>query len=209
MKPRRTARPHSGAAAADGMRAPLFAALVERIGAGGRWVILDLGPAQATTVAFLTRFRCRLDIVDLPASLDAVNAGRQGDELHRQLDAILPDSRKEPADVVFCWDLLNYLERPAFTALLDHVAERARPGALIHALLAYSATRIPARPGAFLPRMAPGDGNKVLLSDASVSAEQRVAPGYTPEDLARCNYHYRVERGVLLNNGMQEFLFRL
>jgi hypothetical protein len=42
-----------------------------------------------------------------------------------------------------------------------------------------------------------------------VPGRERPAPRYTPEDLARCMPRYSVERGRLLRNGMQEFLFRL
>ena len=45
-----------------------------------------------------------------------------------------------------CWDLLNYLQRPALKALMARVAARSRPGTLVHALIAYSAPRMPARP---------------------------------------------------------------
>jgi hypothetical protein len=34
------------------------------------------------------------------------------------------------------------------------------------------------------------------------------APPYSPEDLAMCMPDYVAERGMLLRNGMQEFLFR-
>ena len=50
-------------------------------------------------------------------------------------------------------------------------------------------------------------------SSASCSTAQpgreRPAPRYSPEDLARCMPRYSVERGRLLRNGMQEFLFKL
>ena len=50
--------------------APLFHSLVAGLGEDRRWVILDLGSARPQTVSLLSRFRCRLDIVDLADSLE-------------------------------------------------------------------------------------------------------------------------------------------
>ena len=47
------------------------------------------------------------------------------------------------------------------------------------------------------------------LSHFGLMPAVRMAPRYTPEDLAHCLPRYRVERARLLRNGMQEFLFRL
>jgi hypothetical protein len=86
---------------------------------------------------------------------------------------------------------------------MECIANRGRPGTLVHALVYYSARRMPARPSSFLPVdeqhieiVAPGDA-------------QRDAPRYSPEDLATCMPRYAVDRARLLRNGMQEFLFRL
>ena len=62
---------------------------------------------------------------------------------------------------------------------------------------------MPERPSTFLP-----------LDDQRIAqhvqpGRERPAPRYSPEDLARCMPRYTVERGRLLRNGMQEFLFKL
>ena len=80
---------------------------------------------------------------------------------------------------------------------------RARPGALVHSLIVYSSSRMPVSPSYYYP-----DEHDCLIN-MPVTGEEREAPRYTPDDLSRCMPGYRVERGMLLNNGMQEFLFRL
>lgn len=193
------------------LRAPLFGALVERMRAGGRWVVLDLGPAQAVTVAFCNTFRCRLDIADLPPELEALNHQEDPKLLSAQAESVLPEQHGETTDVVFCWDLLNYLQRPALTAIMDRIAARARTGSLVHALIVYSNTHMPAQPGRYYPWHDSADesGHEDQLVYMPLTSEQCDAPRYTPDDLAHCMRGYRVERAVLLNNGMQEFLFRL
>jgi hypothetical protein len=187
----------------DALNAPLFHSLIERMHDGGRWVVLDLGPARTETLALLGQFRCRLDIVDLADGVDELNAEPDPRLLRERVEALLPPQRKEPTDLVLCWDLVNYLTRPAFAALMESVATRGRPGTLAHALVFYSAARMPARPGIFVPV------DEHRLVNLSVQPEARNAPRYTPEDLAQCMPRYTVERARLLRNGMQEFLFQL
>jgi len=86
---------------------------------------------------------------------------------------------------------------------MSSVAARGQPGTLVHALIAYAADRMPARPRRFVAL------DEQHLSTAPCTEETRVAPRYTPEDLSVCMPGYKMVRAMLLRNGMQEFLFRL
>lgn len=163
--------------------------------------MLDLGPAQSGIVALLNRFPCRLEVADLAEGLDALNGEADTARLAEMARAELPARGPAPADLVLSWDLVNYLSREAFQVVMDCVAERARPGARVHMLVVYSASRMPSRPSRYEP-----------LADQRLrrhpqSSEERAAPRYTPEDLSRCMSRYRAERGKLLQGGMQEFVF--
>jgi hypothetical protein len=115
----------------------------------------------------------------------------------------LPLRRRESTDLIFCWDLSNYLKRPALTAVMEAIAIRSRPGSLAHALVYYSARRMPQTPSIFVPL----DDQRVM--NVGPPQPERDAPRYSPEDLASCMPRYAVDRARLLKNGMQEFLFRL
>jgi hypothetical protein len=193
------AREPPGAAA---ISAPLFRSLMERMQDDTRRVVLDLGPPRPETVATLGRFRCRLEMAGLAEELDALNAAADPDERHAALATVLPPRRQEAIDVVLCWDLLNYLERPALSALMGQVVERLRPGSMVHALIAYSTPRMSALPG----RIVPCEDHR--LQHFTLTAEERPSPRYSPDDLSRCMPGLVVERAMLLKNGMQEFLFR-
>jgi hypothetical protein len=182
--------------------APLFHRLLEQMNDDARRVVLDLGPARPETVATFGRFRCRLDIASLAEGIDALNGIKDATELAAAMIAVLPPRRAEPTHVVLCWDLLNYLERPVLAALMAELAGRLVEGSLVHALIAYSTPRIAAKPG----RIVPADGQQ--LSFSRLTAEDRPAQRYTPDELSRCMPGYRVDRVMLLRNGMQEFLFR-
>jgi hypothetical protein len=180
----------------------LLRLLVERIETARRVVVLDLGAAHARTLDLFGQFRCRIDIVDINDGLESLRGRSDRADLAAAVESLLPKARGELLDVVLCWDLLNYLERPALAALMAALARRARPGALAHGLIVYRESRMPARPGDY-----------VLLDDYRLrnltpSSSDRAAPRYTPEDLKGCMPDFAIERGRLLGNGMQEFLFR-
>lgn len=184
------------------VNAPLFRRLVASLSEERRLVVLDLGAARAETVALLTPFRCRLEIADLADGLAGLDAEADFNGLRDRAEDLLPPARREPVDIVFCWDLLNYLQRPALTALAERIAARMRPGGFAHALIVYSGTTMPARPSQFGPLC---DGRLVELPTTEA---RRNAPRYTPEDLGKCLKGFRSESAMLLRNGMQEFLFR-
>ena len=191
------------ASSAEALNAPLFHALVDRMHDGARWVVLDLGAARSQTVRLFGQFRCRLDIASLAEGLDALNAEEDPKQLRALVESSLPPRREEATNLVLCWDLLNYLTRPALTAVMDAIAARGRAGTLAHALVVYSEQKMPARPSRFVPL------DEQRLINLSPAPAVRPAPRYTPEDLAHCLPRYTVERARLLRNGMQEFLFRL
>jgi predicted TPR repeat methyltransferase len=184
------------------VNAPLFRRLVESLSAERRTVVLDLGPVRPETVALLTPFRCRLEVADLADGLVVLDQEPDYSLLRAKAEALLPPARQEPTDIVLCWDLLNYLQRPALSALMECVAARMRPGAFAHMLIAYSGTTMPARPSQFAPL---ADGRFIETVTTEV---QRSAPRYSPEDLRHCLRRFTSDGAMLLRNGMQEFLFR-
>ncbi len=184
------------------MNAPLFRRLVESLSDERRSVLLDLGPARPELVALLTPFRCRLDIADVADGLAGLDAEPDPALLREKVEALLPPPGKEPLDIVLCWDLLNYLQRPALSALMAVIAERMRPGAFAHVLIVYSGTRMPLRPSHFSPLP---DGR---LIETVTTEVQRNAPRYSSDDLRQTMRGFTAESVMLLKNGMQEFLFR-
>lgn len=185
------------------VNAPLFRRLVASLSDERRAVILDLGAVRPETVALLTPFRCRLEIADLADGLAGLDAETDWNLLRDLAEALLPPARREPTDIVLCWDLLNYLQRPALSALAERLADRMRPGGFAHALIAYSGTTMPAQPSQFAPL---ADGR--LIETVTTSAVKN-APRYSPEDLGKCMRGFHSESAMLLRNGMQEFLFRV
>jgi hypothetical protein len=187
--------------------APLFHELVTGLDATQRHVVLDLGTASTAMLALLGRSRCRVEIADLAhfGGIDRLNATEPGPTLPNAASALLPSRLPDDAfDLVFCWDLPNYLTLNALLTLMDAIAHRARPGALAHVLIYYSERDMRQHPGRFVPT---ADGDKLI--DYSTTHEAIAAPRYSPEDLDKGMGRFVLDRARLLSNGMEEFLFRL
>ena len=188
------------------LHAPLFQELLAGLDATKRHVILDLGAASTAMLALLGRSRCRVEIADLAhfGGIKNLNMAEHGPALADAAESLLPNPLPENAiDLVFCWDLPNYLTLDALPALMGAIGRRARPGALAHALIFYADRDMKEHPGRFVPT---ADGE---LIDHSASGAVMAAPRYSPEDLGRSMGRFVIERARLLSNGMQEFLFRL
>jgi len=190
-------------AAPEPFNAPLFRSLIERIPEDERWVVLDLGAVCPGIISLFGGHRCRLDIADVSQGLATLDEPMEPADLRTAAEALLPELHAEAADLVLCWDTVNYLSRDGLTALMARVQDRCRPGTLVHALVRYSHSQMPVEPGHYVPQ---GDG---ALMNINLCAEQRDAPRYSPEDLTLCMQGYTIDRAMLLSNGMQEFLFRL
>ena len=111
------------------LNAPLFHKLIEKMEEDRRYVVLDLGPALQQTIAAFRGLRCRLDIVDLADDIERLNGEMERDERHALAEELVGTTTGQPADIVLCWDLLNYLRRPALKAVMKAVADRTRRGA--------------------------------------------------------------------------------
>ena len=186
--------------------APLFHDLVTGLDASKRHVVLDIGTASTAMLALLGQSRCRVEVADLAhfGGVDRLNSAEPGPELASVGESLLPNRHLDDAiDLVFCWDLPNYLTLDALSALMVAVGHRARPGALAHALISYADRDMTMYPGRFIPTP---DGE---LMDHSAAGKAIAAPRYSPEDLSKNMGRFVIDRARLLGNGMQEFLFRL
>jgi hypothetical protein len=184
------------------LRAPLFESLVGGFDDDQRHVVMDLGPARAGMVDRLTQWRCRLDIVNLPEGLGELQAMEDPGEVEQAFRRLLPPMKDDRIEVVFCWNLLNYLRPDLITLLMNVVTERLAPGGRVHALIEYQATRMPGSPGTITP----GEGNTLEVQPSD--APPIKAPRYTYGALEKLMPGLKSERAMLLGNGMQEYLFK-
>ena len=202
----RRARPGVPPGSTAAFHAPLYHDLVAGLDADKRHVVLDLGTASTAMLALLGRSRCCVEVADLAyfGGVDRLNRTEPGPVLAGAAESLLPNRLSDDAiDLVFCWDLPNYLTLNALSALMVAIGQRARPGTLAHALIFYADRDMKEYPGRFVPTP---DGE---LIDHSLASKGVAAPRYSPEDLGKGMGRFVIDRARLLGNGMQEFLFRL
>ena len=181
---------------AERVRVPLLAELLANAPSDRSRVWTDLGKAQAGLVAKLSGGRNRLIVVDLP---DARRAGKS--DWHLPEKVLAPGLWSEPIDIFLCWDLLNYMDAARLNELSCAMARLARSHCKVHALIHYSGTRMAEAPGLY--GLEP-DGQLLIQPVGSASV---ATPRYSPKALEKAMPALHTERTMLLNNGMQEFLF--
>ena len=188
------------------LHAPLFQALINSLDAKRRHVVLDLGAASTEMLALLGRSRCRVDVADLAhfRGIGDLNNAKTGPALADIAESLLPNRlTSEATDLVFCWDLPNYLTLNALSALMAAIARRCRPGSLVHTLIFYAESHMNERPGRYVP------GTSGALVNLAAPTQPIAAPRYSPENLDHSMRPFTIDRARLLSNGMQEFLLRL
>ena len=198
---RATARPPVQEAAQ--LNAPLFRELTRVCDPPERRVVLDLGAATTPMLTLLGRNGCHVQVADIVDGheIRRLNGAEPGRELDELAASMLPrHCAVDPVDLVFCWDLPNYLTLAACSALMRAIAARSRPGTVVHALIVYSERTMPDRPRRYVPT---GDGRLVNHSNPAAMVD---APRLSPETLGNAMRPFTIDRARLLANGMQEFL---
>lgn len=187
-------------------KVPLLDRILDAEPSKQRRTVLDLGgPSQVLLNRLLSAGPCRVEIADLIGSA-ALNALIAADTLESDADdlpgipPLLPEGG-DPLDLILCWDLPNYMSLSAFGRLCAEFAARAAPGCRLHMLVTYAQPEMPASPGRYSLR-----GDRQLERHETDNAMVK-APRYSPEDLGTAVGDFRYERGVLLANGMQEFVY--
>ena len=186
-------------------RAPLFERILQEEESDQRQLVLDLGgPCQSLIDRLSAPRPTRIEIADLVAGgdLDELrHLGPSEDAGLPDLNRFLPQSSGEPLDLILCWDLPNYLNLGTFAELCRLLGNRAAPGCRLHMLIAYSKREMPAQPARYSLK---DDGQLIQKLD---DAETVAAPRYSPEALGEAVGGFDYERGILLANGNQEFLY--
>lgn len=184
---------------------PLFGTLLTQLQNVERCCVLDLGPAVGANVEFFGQLHCKLHIADCGMALahlnDAVGETEGERPFAALLKSMLPLDRLEPVDAILAWDLLNYLDRPLFAALMEHLAPIISGDTWLHTYIG-SRREMAAQPNMYRLTLE----GKVAV--AARDPAQRSCPCYHQLDLRNLMPGFKVARSTLLQNGMQEYLFQ-
>lgn len=167
-------------------------------------VLLDLGPVVGPNLTFFgEQLRCKVYVEDLFADIDRhVRAGTTS-----ALPAFLAtrfDRIEGGVDGILCWDVFDFLDKPAAVALAGQLTRLLRPDGV--ALALFATTPAPAGEE-------PGYTKRTIVDDATVrhrkypAAQGRRAP-LLNRDIGLMFEPARVVEQLLLKTNVREVLIR-
>ena len=164
-------------------------------------VLLDLGPVVGSNVSFFgEQLGCKIFVEDLFADLDRHIREGKLENLPGFLQKRFPQ-KAGGVDGILCWDLIDYLDRPAAQALATELMRVLRPDG---ALLGFFGTAQP-RDTRYTKFIILDD---VTLKYRSYPAARGRQAILLNRDIIRLFSELRVSDSFLLQNNLREVLFR-
>lgn len=167
-------------------------------------VILDLGPVVGQNVTFFgEQLGCKIFVENLYKDIERHIREQKLEELPAFVEKRFPQEDSS-VDGVLCWDVLDYLERPAAQAVARQLARIVRPDG---ALLAQFIATQPATP------QKPEYTRYVVIDQATLqyrpypAARGKQRP-LLNRDIEKMFEPLRVTEQFLLKNNLREVLFR-
>lgn len=94
--------------------------------------VVDFGPVVGGNVGFLgERLGCKLFIEDLVTELDRHKKAGTVAELPSALETRLGQRQDATVDGILCWDLFDFLDKPAAQVLSRQIVRLLRPGGAV------------------------------------------------------------------------------
>jgi hypothetical protein len=164
-------------------------------------VLLDLGPVVGSNVNFFgEQLGCKIFVEDIFADLDRHVREGKVEELPEFLKKRFPQP-DQAFDGILCWDILDYLDRPAAHELAKQMMRVLRNDG---ALLAFFATTT-VRDLRYTKYIIVDEVN---LKHRSYSAARGRQTSLMNRDIIRMFPDLRVSDSFLLQNNLREILFR-
>jgi len=164
-------------------------------------VLLDLGPVVGSNVSFFgEQLGCKIFVEDIFADLDRhVRAGTL-EAFPAFLKTRFPQADSE-VDGILCWDLMDYLDKPAAQELANQLMRVLRPDG---ALLGFF-NSAPAQEARYTKFIIVDEVNLRHRSYPAARGRQAILPN---RDIIRLFSGLRVSDSFLLKNNLRETLFR-
>jgi hypothetical protein len=166
-------------------------------------VLLDLGPVVGSNVSFFgERLGCKILVHDLFADLDR--------HVRESATAAFPEFLAQrfreasgSVDGVLCWDILDYLDRPAGDVVAAELTRVLRTGGALMAL--FGVAQPPSDARVYTKYIITDETNMRYRTYTAARGRQRTLPN---RDIVRLFSGLRVTESFLLKNNLREILFR-
>lgn len=187
----------------ENIQAPLLGRLMGALDASQRWIMIDLGVGTPSMIQALNGHRVRLDAMDMANKLTRWRQAETRKQKRAWIEQDLAPFALEPADYIFCWSSLNYLDSDCLKLFSEVLQPYLKPRALVHALIEYASPTMPAQ----APTCQISQAGHHWSIDLAPVATSVPSPRYTPKHLENSLMGLSIQSTVVLSNGMQEFLF--
>lgn len=179
---------------------PFLAGLAAR----HRPVLLDLGPVVGSNVTFFgEEVGCKIFVEDISRDIDRhVNQGKIA-ELPGFFEKRFPQE-PETVDGILCWDLFDYMERPAAERLAAELMRLLRPSGLVLAFFGMADPRSAPRP-TYTRHIVVDRTHLIHRTYPAARFKQKPAVN---RDIQRLFEPLKITENVLLKTNLREVLFR-
>jgi len=175
--------------------------LAGRLREGQSYSVLDLGRANPANLDFFSQFSKKIHFESLFATLSAFDYLSPDDSvsLLHVFRYLLPYKAGTRFDLVFAWDLFNYLGRKECSALMGYLSRFCHRGTVVFLMIS-TQPLIPESPGEYR-----------ILDTQTISYRfdrdiMRQCPRYQETDILELSPGFRSGNSFLLRNGFKEYL---
>ena|SRR5688572_21287620 len=193
----------SGAGKAPAHPSKALKKFLTTLGTHPQPTLLDIGPVVGHNVTFFgERLGCKFQVEELSKDIDRHVREDKFSELPEFISRRFPQDAGS-FDGILCWDLFDYLDKPAAQALAKQLARVLRPGGVLFALF-NNTENLP--PGKHYTRFVVVDEETIQYRPyAAARGKQKPLPN---RDIQRMFEPLRVIDQFLLKTNTREMLFR-
>ena len=167
-------------------------------------VLLDLGPVVGSNVTFFgEQVGCKLIVEDLSKDIDRHASQGKLEELPLFFDTRFPQE-SETIDGILCWDVFDYLDRPAAERLSRQLKRVLRANGVLLAFFSTTDPRSTVHP-TYTKHVVVDRGHLQYRPYAAARAKQRPLLN---RDIQRLFEPLRITENFLLKTNLREVLFR-
>ncbi len=164
-------------------------------------VLLDLGPVIGPNIAFFgDQFACKIHVADLFAEVEAHARAGSPEGLSGAMTGRLQHDA-ESIDGILCWDLFDFLDRPAGQRLAGQLTTLLRPGGVLYGFFGASQGKLTSYTRFIVEAV-----NTLRLRPSPATMTSRTV--WTTRDINRMFEGLTVSDSVLLKTSTRETLFR-
>ena len=166
--------------------------------------LLDLGPVVGPNVNFFgEQLGCKIFVEDISKDIDRHVREGKIDELPAAFAKRFPQP-DDSVDGILCWDLFDYIEKPAAQALAAQLARVLRPDGVLLAMFSTAEVR-PGAPATYTRHVVVDQASLQARPYAAARGKQRPLLN---RDIQRLFEPLRIAEQFLLKTNMREVLFR-